>query len=81
MRLKKSRKKIYAIVKKAVDNTNSDMKAYFAKQQLADGRNALEAFEQDNALRIRRRLEQTASDHFENGTDRSKENIEGMGKG
>lgn len=79
--VKKIKKKIYAIVKKAVDNTNSDMKAYFSKQQLADGRNALEAFEQDNALRIRRRLEQTASDHMENGTELSKENIEGMGKG
>ncbi|MGN1303488.1 MAG: hypothetical protein ACI4YB_00485 [Oscillospiraceae bacterium] len=76
----KLKKKMYAIVKKAVANTNSDMKAYYSKHQLADGRNALEAFEQDNAMRIRRRLDDAEALVGADIKDMAKDGKEGMVK-
>ena len=43
------------------------MKNYFAGQQLADGRNALEAFAEDNAKHIRSRLELAEMVHSGDG--------------
>ena len=63
----KIKKKTYAIIKKAVKDVDSNMKNYFAGQQLADGRNALEAFAEDNAKHIRSRLEMAEMVHSGDG--------------